>query len=144
MTLWLTKPLIKEFLSNTLIGLGINSFFGFTSNKKSFVLAEINSLVQRLSKLENVGQVRAVTYNNNDLHEITFEILSHADFDATRKLAEKATALVVETEWKVCDITKSEDWDFGTQILRDFGSNIKKNQIVTFSNAQSEYLSATS
>lgn len=138
MTLSLTKPRINQVFSNTLNVLGINSIFGFLSNEKSISL-EIEKLVRRLAQLENVESVRAVR-SKNDSHEITFQILSYADFDETKKLAEKATALVVETEWKIYDISNEEDWDFGTQVLSDFGSSIKNNQIISFSNAQSKYL----
>lgn len=99
--------------------------------------------MHRLAQLENVESVRAVR-SKNDSRSVIFQILSYADFDDTRKLAETATALVVETEWKICDISNQEDWDFGTQVLSDFGSSIKNNQIVSFSNAQSKYLSAAS
>jgi hypothetical protein len=141
-TLSLKKSKMNQIFSNALNVLGINSIFGFFSNEKS-VLLEINNLVHRLAQLENVEKVRDVR-SKNDSHEITFQILSYADFDNTRKLAEIATALVVETEWKICDISNQEDWDFGTQVLSDFGSSIKNNQIVSFSNAQSKYLSAAS
>lgn len=136
------KPKINQFFSNVVNVLGINSIFGFFSNGKSISL-EIDNLVYRLAQLENVEEVRAVR-SKNDSHEITFQILSYADFHNTRKLAETATALVVETEWKICDISNEEDWDFGAQVLRDFGSSIKNNQIISFSNAQPKYLSAAS
>ncbi len=142
MTQSLAKPKINQFFSNALNVLGINSIFGFLSYGKSISL-EIDNLVCRLAQLKNVQEVRAVR-SKNDLHEITFQILSYADFHDTRKLAETATALVVETEWKIWDISNEDDWDFGTQVLSDFGSSIKNNQIVSFSNAQSKCLSAAS
>ena len=101
-------------------------------------LVKITNLVQRLSELPNVEQVRAIRHKD-DCHEITFEILSYADFDSTRQLAEQATRLVHEVEWQLCETTQNNNWDFGTQILRKFSSNVKQDQIVSFSDVKSEY-----
>jgi hypothetical protein len=141
MTLSLQNPNVNSTISNVLDNL--KNLLGFVSSKSQPQL-EIQNLVERLSELENVEQVRAISHSKNDLHEITFEILCYADFHETRKVAEEATRLVIETEWKLCDITKQDDWDFGTQILREFGSNVKKDQIVSSSNVKSVQFSTAS
>jgi uncharacterized HAD superfamily protein len=141
MTLSLQNPNVNSIISNALDNL--KNLFGFVSSKSQPQL-EIQNLVQRLSELQDVEQVRAIRHNKNDLYEITFEILCCADFHTTRKVAEEATRLVVETEWKLCDITKQDDWDFGTQILREFTLNVKKNQIVSSSDVKSVQLSTAS
>ncbi len=106
--------------------------------KSQSELVEIGNLVERLSELPNVEQVRAIRHKD-DLQEITFEILSYTDFDLTRQLAEQATRLVHEVEWKLCDITENSNWDFGTQILRKFSSKVKEDQILSFSDVKSKY-----
>lgn len=105
-------------------------------------LAEIEQLVQQLAGLPGVEQVRAVAHDPDNLHEVTFEILSHVDWPERRKLAEKATALVIDTEWKLCDATQNEDWHFGTQMLRKFSSNLDENQVVASSYDRAQYLSS--
>ncbi len=132
------SALVAEFVSKA------KKSIGFTSNENFSGFTEIQDLVQRLANLPNVEAARAVANKSGDLHEVTFEILSYVDFDEVRQLAEQATALVIETEWELCDISKNENWYFGTQVLRKFKSNFPENQIVAFSYAQSECLSAAS
>jgi len=147
MTLSLKIPTNYKFDFNALVAGFVSQAkksIGFTSNKNFSGFTEIKDLVQRLANLPNVEAARAISSKIGDLHELTFEILSHGDFDEARQLAEQATALVIETEWKLCDISKNENWYFGTQVLRKFKSNFQKNQIVAFSYAQSECLSAAS
>lgn len=116
----------------------------FILNDNFSGLTEIENLVKRLANLPNVKEARAVSHKSGDFHEITFEILSDADFDEARYLAEQATELVIEAEWKLCDISKDENWYFGTQVLRKFQSNLSENKIVASSHARSECLSAAS
>lgn len=100
-------------------------------------LSTIQSLTQALAGFPNVEQVRAVAENPGDLYEITFEILSYqVDFPESRELAERATALVIDTEWELCDVTDSENWHFGTQILRRFNPNSREDKIVALSYAR--------
>ncbi len=76
--------------------------------------------------------------------EITFEILSHTEGSEWVQLTQKATALVIEAEWKLSDMTQDENWLFGAQMVRSFGSNLREDRIVTYSHARSQHLSAAS
>ena len=73
--------------------------------------------------------MRVVAFPGN-LHEITFEILSHTEGSEWVQLSRKVTALVIEAEWKLSDMTQDENWLFGAQMVRSFGSNFREDQIV--------------
>lgn len=107
-------------------------------------LTEIKELVDSLTKLPGVEQVRAVSHKPDDFHEVIFEILSHVNPPERRELTAKAVALVRETEWKLCDTTNDEDWDFGTQMLRKFPIVSSENQVIASSHARRQCLSSAS
>ncbi|MBE9129283.1 MULTISPECIES: hypothetical protein [unclassified Coleofasciculus] len=111
---------------------------------KNSGFTEIEKLVKSLAKLPGIERVRAVSHKPDDLHEVTFEILSYIHPPERRELAAKAMALVRETEWMLCDTTNDGDWDFGTQMLRKFPTVSNENQVIASSYARRECLSAAS
>ncbi|NER20578.1 MAG: hypothetical protein F6J86_35220 [Symploca sp. SIO1B1] len=106
--------------------------------------AEIEKLVKSLAQLPGVEEVKAISHQPDDLHEVTFEILSHLESPERRELAAKAMILVRETEWMLCETTNEDNWDFGTQMLRRFPTFLNANQVIASSYAQRECLQAAS
>jgi hypothetical protein len=100
-------------------------------------LTEIKKVVQKLLKLPNVEQVRAIANSSNDLHEIIFEIIP-ADIDSPEngELLQKSISLVIDAEWKLSDITNNESWLFGVQMVGEFEHNLKDNSVVASSYVQ--------
>ncbi|NEP60725.1 MAG: hypothetical protein F6K31_27645 [Symploca sp. SIO2G7] len=128
--------------------LSIKSLFTLLFTKpdisKKYGSAEIESLVHSLAQLPGVEEVRAVSHQPDDLHEVTFEVLSDIEPPERRELFAKALVLVRETEWMLCDTTDEDDWDFGTQMLRKFPTLLDENQVIASSYARRECLQAAS
>lgn len=104
-------------------------------------LAEIKEVVQKLAKLPNVQQARAIANSSNDLHEVTFEVIpSNIDSPENGELAKRAISLVIDAEWKLSDITNNESWLFGVQIVGRFELNPKDNRVVASSYVQPQRL----
>lgn len=141
MSLHLHNSKFNVFFSNAL---NIwRNIFGSTFTESQPKL-RIENLVQQLSELPNVEQVRAVASKNTKLNEITFEVLSNVDFDEEIELEKAAINLVVKTELELCKLFKAESWYFRTQLLKQFDTSVNNSQIIKFSNAQSNSISAAS
>jgi len=101
-------------------------------------LTEIKEVVQKLLKLPNIEQVRAIANSSNDLHEIIFELLpTDIDSPENGELLQKSISLVIDAEWKLSDITNNESWLFGVQMVGEFEHNLKDNSVVASSYVQS-------
>ncbi|MEQ9551721.1 MAG: hypothetical protein RIM23_19190 [Coleofasciculus sp. G3-WIS-01] len=97
-------------------------------------LTEIKEVVQKLIKLPNIEQVRAIANSSNDLHEIIFELLpTDIDSPENGELLQKSISLVIDAEWKLSDITNNESWLFGVQMVGEFEHNLKDNSVVASS-----------
>lgn len=80
---------------------------------------EVQTLVQKLTQLENIGRVRAVTPKAGDLHWIEFELEPQLGTQISDKTWEQAENLVIDCEWKLRNET-DEKWYFYTQIITQF------------------------
>ncbi|NET57198.1 MAG: hypothetical protein F6K47_13850 [Symploca sp. SIO2E6] len=138
-----TSQVVNSIADMALIKNIITLFSELDASKKSGS-AEIENLVNSLAQLPDVEAVRAVSHQPDDVHEVTFEILSHIEPPQRRELFAQALVLVRETEWMLCDTTNEDDWDFGTQMVRTFPTFLTKNQVIASSYAQRERLQAAS
>lgn len=95
--------------------------FGLTSRHKE--KSEIAVLQRKLLQLQSVSQVKTSVSPENP-HEITFQIFSNCDSFHEKRITEEAMRLVIETEWRLDDISENDDWDFSVQIFRESNCNL--------------------
>jgi len=75
--------------------------------------AIINQLISSLNKLPKVLKVSVLI---NAPKRLTFTVYSNFLCEKDyRTLFEAALDLVIDAEWALCDLTKSEDWHFMTE-----------------------------
>ncbi|HLP90471.1 MAG TPA: hypothetical protein VK184_18030 [Nostocaceae cyanobacterium] len=145
MTLYLDNPNRRRFFKKFSFINWKNLFSIFSTNKiSSQELAEINSLVNRLSLISNIQQIRVVAYNPNDWQEITVDVLSDVEADKRMNLAKEILSLAIEAEWKLDEISKNKSWDFGVRILDKFEYNINHNQVIISKDVEQKHLPAAS
>lgn len=85
---------------------------------KHHINREICQLIEKLEKIPSVRHVDSVLNQPNDLHDITFKLDSSATSEERIKVEGLALDLVIDTEWKLRDITNSDDWHFNAQVVR--------------------------
>ncbi|MEP0755725.1 hypothetical protein NDA03_26440 [Trichocoleus sp. Lan] len=118
---------------------GSDQWFSTTPDalERSPEFAEIEKLVESLSREPGVEFVRAIAHKPDSLGEVTIELLSCANVLEQRQLREKAIDLVTEAEWKLSDLTQSEDWFFDAKVTRKFDDNLGQGWLVTSRHAES-------
>lgn len=139
-----SKPsLFQVLLISTALGLRELSDLLATSSVSVYKpgLVEIEQLVELLARHPNVEAVRAIAHKPGSLHEITIEVLSFVDTAEQRKLREKAIELATEAEWKLSDLTQTEDWYFDARVTKRFSRDLGQAWLVTSKNAESQRLS---
>jgi hypothetical protein len=106
--------------------------------------AEIERLAELLAEEPGVEAVRAIAHEPGNLHKVTFELLSCVSLSEERLIREKAIDSVTQAEWKLSDLTQTEDWYFDAKVTRRFDNNLVQSWLVTSSNGKSKRLSAAS
>jgi hypothetical protein len=119
MTLSLHKNKTSRFFNdqNSSSWTWLLSFLGFFS-KKQKAMEEIESLVKSLNDLPDVAHVKLVCNTPNSLNDVTFKIIPSTNSVDRVSLEDLALDLVIASEWKIRDITNSDDWHFNAQVAR--------------------------
>ena len=105
---------------------------------------EVEELVELLVGEPSAEVVRAIAHKPGTLHELTIEILSNKSVFEQRHLRDKAIDLSTEVEWRLSDLTQTEDWYFDVRVTKKFDINLEQGWLVTSKNAESQHLSAAS
>lgn len=99
----------------------------------SYLFIAIQNLTQELSELPNVETVRAVAALPEDMHNITFQIITSLEFREspfaiTQEFWELAETLAIEAHWRLQDST-GEKWYFHVDLVDDF-EDIDSKEII--------------
>ncbi|MEB3293208.1 MAG: hypothetical protein VKJ24_08600 [Synechococcales bacterium] len=82
-------------------------------------VSEIQALVEKLSKVDNVARVRAIAPRTDDLHWIEFEMEVRSGLDLSDETWDIVQDLVIDSEWKFRDETH-ENWYFHAEVVSTF------------------------
>lgn len=141
------KPVFFQgFLTGiALIQEGIGYLFSTQgTSRRPPEFAEIETLVELLAEEQGVESVKAIAHKPNSLHEITFVLVSDVSLPQQKSIREKAIDSVTQVEWKLSDLTQTENWYFDAKVTRKFDNNLVPGWLVTSSNGKSQRLSAAS
>lgn len=86
---------------------------------QDFPRIEIQELLQKLAKEENLCRVRAVAPNAPDIHIIDIELELQPETELLTEAWDKIQDFVIESEWKLRDDT-GEKWFLNAEVLEAF------------------------
>jgi hypothetical protein len=106
-----------------------SEFLQESYSSQAFAVLEVQELLQKLAKVENIRRARAVAPNAPDLHIIDIELELQPETELSAEAWDKIQDLVIESEWKLRDDTE-EKWFFNAEEVEAFSKIVGGAEVV--------------